>query len=118
MALCQTAGFSSKESVGIMDRAFQFCRRERCRLNVRSVLAVLVASLWSTTVGMSQENGAGWSEQVRALAAANRFTEAKQVVARWMEAYPADLDARGWNARLLSWTNHWSEAEAEYRALV
>ncbi len=40
------------------------------------------------------------------------------MVNRWMEAYPADLDARGWNARLLSWTNHWSEAEAEYRELV
>jgi YaiO family outer membrane protein len=118
MALCQIAGFSSKESVGIMNRVFQFFRRERCRLQARFVLAVLVASLWSSAAGLSQENGAGWSEQVRALAEANRFTEARQVVTRWMEAYPADLDARGWNARLLSWTNHWSEAETEYRALV
>jgi tetratricopeptide (TPR) repeat protein len=74
--------------------------------------------LWSRQTGLSQESGASWSEQIRALAAANRFTEAKQVVTRWMESYPEDLDARGWNARLLSWTNHWSEAEAEYRALV
>lgn len=101
-----------------MNRAFHFIRRENCRLRARFVQAVLVACLWSSATGLSQDNSANWSEQVRALAGANRFTEAKQVVTRWMEAYPADLDARGWNARLLSWTNHWSEAETEYRELV
>src|SRR6185503_15316571 len=118
MTLCPTAGFSNKESVGIMNQAFHFLRRENCRLWARFVLAVLLSCLWSDATGLSQENGADWSAQVRALAEANRFTEAKQVVTRWMEAHPADLDARGWNARLLSWTNHWSEAEAEYRKLV
>lgn len=79
---------------------------------------MLLACLWSSDMGLSQESSANWSEQVRALAGANRFTEAQQIVKRWMQADPADLDARGWNARLLSWTSHWSEAEAEYRELV
>jgi len=100
-----------------MNRVFHFIGRDSCH-HKRLVLAVLLGCLWSSATGLSQENGNDWSKQVRALAEANRFTEAKQVVTRWMEAYPADLDARGWNARLLSWTNHWSEAEAEYRKLV
>jgi tetratricopeptide (TPR) repeat protein len=101
-----------------MNRVSNFIRRKNCRLRVHFVVVGLLACLWSSATGLSQENGARWSEQVRALAVANRFTEAKQVVTQWMEAYPADLDARAWNARLLSWTNHWREAEAEYRKLV
>jgi tetratricopeptide (TPR) repeat protein len=100
-----------------MNRAFDFIRRVKICPWTRFVQGLLVACLWSNTIAMSQENGASWAEQVRALAGANRFTEAKQVVTRWMEAYPADLDARAWNARLLSWANHWREAEAEYREL-
>jgi len=101
-----------------MNRAFHFIRRENFCPRTRFVLALMVSCLWSSTIGLSQENGTNWSELVRALAGANRFTEAQQVVTRWMKAYPADLDARAWNARLLSWTNHWGEAEAEYRELV
>ena len=101
-----------------MNRVLHCIAPKNCRLRARFVAAVFVACLWSSTAGLSQENGDNWSEQVRALASANRFAEARQIVNRWMEAYPADLDARGWNARLLSWTNHWSEAEAEYRELV
>ena len=101
-----------------MNRVFRFICRQSIRPRKRFVTAVLAACLWSSTTGLSQENGDNWSQQVRALASANRFAEARQIVNRWMEAYPADLDARGWNARLLSWTNHWSEAEAEYRELV
>jgi YaiO family outer membrane protein len=100
-----------------MNRVFHFICRDSCHQK-RLVLAVLLGCLWSSATGLSQENGNDWSKQVRALAEANRFTEAKQVVTRWMEAHPADLNAQGWNARLLSWTNHWSEAEAEYRKLV
>ena len=101
-----------------MNRVYRLIRRENCGPRVRFVLAVLLACLWSSDVGLSQESSADWSEQVRALAGANRFTEAQQIVKRWMQAYPADLEARGWKARLLSWTNHWNEAEAEYRELV
>jgi YaiO family outer membrane protein len=101
-----------------MNRVYRFIHREDCRPRARFVLAVLLACLWSSDMGLSQDSRANWSQQVRALAGANRFTEAQQIVKRWMQAVPADLDARGWNARLLSWTNHWSEAEAEYRELV
>src|SRR5262245_14307178 len=118
LALHLTAASSNKESIGIMNRALHLTRRDDCCPWARLGVAVLMACLWSSATGFSEENGTDWSAQVRALAEANRFTEAKQIVTRWMEAYPADLDARAWNARLLSWTNHWSEAETEYRKLV
>lgn len=37
---------------------------------------------------------------------------------RRLEQSPADLEARGWRARLLAWTNRWAEAEAEYRRVL
>ena len=101
-----------------MNRVYRFILQENCRARARFVLAVLLACLWSNDLSLSQESSANWSEQVRALAGASRFTEAQQIVKRRMQAYPADLEARGWNARLLSWTNHWKEAEAEYQELV
>ena len=81
-----------------MNRVFHFICRQSIGPRKRFVTAVLAACLWSSTTGLSQENGDNWSQQVRALASANRFAEARQIVNRWMEAYPADLDARGWNA--------------------
>ena len=102
----------------IMHQVLRFLRREHCRLRAGFVLVVSVVCLGSSTTSLSQESGANWSQQVRRLTESNRFAEARQIVNRWMEAYPSDLDARGWNARLLSWTNHWTEAEAEYRELV
>lgn len=101
-----------------MSRVFYDLRRENCRLRSPFLLVVVALCLGPSTPSLSQDTGRNWSEQIRALAGANQFTEARQVVKRWMEAYPADLDARAWNARLLSWTNHWSEAEAEYRELI
>jgi tetratricopeptide (TPR) repeat protein len=101
-----------------MNRVYRFILQENCHPRARFVLAVLLACLWSRDLSLSQESSANWSEQVRALAGASRFTEAQQIVKRRMQAYPVDLEARGWNARLLSWTNHWKEAEAEYHELV
>lgn len=101
-----------------MSRVSYYLRRENCRLRSHFLLILFAFCLWSSTPSLSQETGMNWSEQIRALADANRFTEARQVVQGWMEAYPGDLDARAWNARLLSWTNHWGAAEAEYRELM
>ena len=32
--------------------------------------------------------------------------------------HPEDLEARGWRARLLAWTNRWNESEIEYQAVL
>ncbi|HEU0007982.1 MAG TPA: hypothetical protein VFS12_18505, partial [Terriglobia bacterium] len=88
-----------------MIRVYRFILQENYHPRARFILAVLLACLWSSDLSLSQESSANWSEQVRALAGASRFTEAQQIVKRRMQAYPADLEARGWNAHLLSWTN-------------
>ncbi len=66
--------------------------------------------------GLSQE--APWAERIRALVNRNQLDQAMSLVDEWIKAFPEDLDARGWHARIQAWTNHWSEAESEYRALL
>src|SRR5262245_36021869 len=83
-----------------------------------SFTLLLLSACILSGIALSQENRTTWSEQVRALTGANRLSEAEQLVNQWMEAYPEDLDARAWNARLLAWTHRWNEAEAEYRTLA
>jgi tetratricopeptide (TPR) repeat protein len=59
-----------------------------------------------------------WAIRIRALAETNRMKDAMQLAEDWMKAHPGGLDARGWHARLLAWTNQWRESEAEYRQLL
>ena len=56
--------------------------------------------------------------RVRSLVAAGQLAQASVVVDEWTAREPADLDARAWHARLLAWTNRWSEAESIYRELL
>src|SRR5262245_16879424 len=89
------------------------------RRHLGGCFALLVLSvLLFGRVALSQEDKSSWSEQVRALTDANRLSDAQRLVNQWMQSYPADLDARGWNARLLAWTHRWAEAEAEYHTLI
>ena len=69
-------------------------------------------------VALAQPAAPEWPVQVRALVEGGRLEQAMQVVHQWMEAYPEDLDARGWHARLQAWTRNWQAAEAEYRELL
>jgi hypothetical protein len=49
---------------------------------------------------------------------AGKLQQAMTTTDEWLAAFPNDLDARAWHARLQAWTNHWKEAETEYRALI
>jgi YaiO family outer membrane protein len=78
------------------------------------VLAVLTAFPVFAALALDQD----WDSRVRALVSSNDLGRAMNLVDKWIEAYPRDLDAHAWHARIQAWTRHWSEAEAEYRVLL
>jgi tetratricopeptide (TPR) repeat protein len=59
-----------------------------------------------------------WAARIRALVEADQLQQANKITDEWLKAYPNDLDARAWHARLQAWANHWKEAEEEYRELI
>lgn len=61
---------------------------------------------------------ADWPVRIKSLVDHGHPDQAMAVAEEWMRAYPQDLDARAWHARLLAWSHHWPEAEAEYKSLV
>ncbi|HYK89094.1 MAG TPA: tetratricopeptide repeat protein [Acidobacteriota bacterium] len=76
----------------------------------------LLLFITATAPMFSQE--ADWAVRVRALIGNNRLDQAMSLINEWINAYPRDLDARAWHARVQAWTNHWTEAEAEYRDIL
>jgi tetratricopeptide (TPR) repeat protein len=85
--------------------------------NASSFLAVSI--MLSLVPGVfPQEAATDWGARVKALVGNNQLDKAMGVIAEWTKAYPEDLDARSWHARVLAWSNHWSEAESEYRDLL
>jgi tetratricopeptide (TPR) repeat protein len=59
-----------------------------------------------------------WRQQVRTDVDQHRILEAQAVVEGRLAEAPGDMEAHGWRARLLAWTHHWPEAEAEYRLVL
>jgi YaiO family outer membrane protein len=98
-------------------------REAHARSRVQRLRVVLAVVL---VMGLAASTGANASAQpqpdeasrVRSLVAAGQLDRASAVVDAWTARYPEDLDARAWHARLLAWTNRWSEAEAAYRELL
>jgi tetratricopeptide (TPR) repeat protein len=59
-----------------------------------------------------------WRQQVRTDVDQHRLQAAQAVVERRLAEAPGDMDAHGWRGRLLAWTRHWQEAEAEYHLVL
>jgi tetratricopeptide (TPR) repeat protein len=59
-----------------------------------------------------------WQEQVRSSVERHRISEALATVDGRLAAAPDDMDAHAWRGRLLAWTRHWPEAEAEYHLVL
>ncbi len=92
-------------------------RRISSRRQAALILPIIACGLLLLSApGFPQE--ASWAERIRALIDKNQLDQARNLVDEWIKAFPEDLDARGWHARMQAWTNHWSEAESEYRALL
>jgi tetratricopeptide (TPR) repeat protein len=74
--------------------------------------------LWTSLAVAAQTRSADWRERIRELLAANQVEQALGVTEQWLASTPEDLEAVGWRARLLAWSNRWSEAEANYRRVL
>src|SRR5713226_1125662 len=88
-------------------------RARRVGMLRRVLQAVLV---WVLPAMAHQQ--ADWQRQVREQVAAQQWSAALETADRRLAAVPTDLEARGWRARLLVWSGHLPEAEAEYRSVL
>ncbi len=84
---------------------------------VRTLRLVLEAVLVWVLPAMAHQE-ADWQQQVREQAAAHQWSAALETANRRLAAVPTDLEARHWRARLLQWSGHLPEAEAEYRSVL
>jgi tetratricopeptide (TPR) repeat protein len=102
------------------------CRNPRTRRILSSLFARLsrrqsafalagVAWLLMFSTPMHAEN---WQQQVRTAVDQHQIPAALAVVDRRLAQAPADMEAHTWRGRLLAWTGHWPEAEAEYRMVL
>jgi YaiO family outer membrane protein len=87
-------------------------------MKIRFAWTITLALVTMTAALPAPAQETNWASQIRTLVAANEFDKAAMLVDEWIKAYPQDLDARGWHARIQAWTRHWKEAEAEYRDLL
>ena len=59
-----------------------------------------------------------WQQQVRERVASHQLSAALALADRRLAEAPADLEARGWRARVLAWSGQLAEAESEYRRVL
>src|SRR5713101_3641965 len=85
--------------------------------HVRTLRQVLQTVLVGVLPALAQQQ-ADWLQHVREQVAAQQWSAALETTDRRLAAVPTDLEARGWRARLLAWSGHWQEAEAEYRSVL
>jgi Tfp pilus assembly protein PilF len=67
---------------------------------------------------IAQQGGSDWAEAIRSRVEAKDLAGASELVETQLRIAPDNVEAMGWRARLLSWTGHWSEAEATYRTAL
>ena len=61
---------------------------------------------------------ADWQGQVRKYAEQKDWASAMRIVDQEIARAPDDMDVRAWRARVLQWSGHLAEAEAEYLQIV
>jgi hypothetical protein len=76
--------------------------------------------LWgfSLSILSAAAQSTDWPARIREQVKQGSLDHAMAVAEEWIRAYPQDLDAMAWHARLLAWSQRWTEAEAEYRSLL
>jgi tetratricopeptide (TPR) repeat protein len=83
----------------------------------RSALAFVVAAcLMLPSTHLLAESD--WQAQVRNAVEQHRLPTALTVIDSHLAEAPADMEAHTWRGRILAWTNHWQEAETEYRFVL
>jgi len=82
-----------------------------------TVLAIVwLCALWEPT--RLQASSEDWHSRIRQLVQQQQLANALTIAEERLGKHPEDLEARGWRARLLAWTNCWSEAEIEYQVVL
>jgi hypothetical protein len=84
-------------------------------------LAIVLAGVWLSAVwqpAQLQASPEDWQWRIRQLAQVQQLTTALAIAEDRLGAHPEDLEARGWRARLLAWTDRWNESEIEYQAVL
>lgn len=78
-------------------------------------LRVVVCILLFSTRTFAEDD---WQRRVRTAADQHQLSAALAIVDRRLAEAPSDMDAHAWRGRLLAWTGHWPEAEAEYHLVL
>ncbi len=90
-------------------------------VELAAAVAVLACALPGVAGGAFASQGAAgadWQRQVREQVAAHQLSAALVIAEGRLSEAPADLEARGWRARLLAWSGQLAEAEVEYRRVL
>ena len=84
--------------------------------------ASLCFALWlsARADGAMTDNAANndWQQQVRTAVHQHHIPAAQTLVDQRLAEAPDDMEAHAWRARLLAWTGHWRESEAEYHLVL
>lgn len=68
--------------------------------------------------GVCHAQSQDWQAQIRARVSAHDLPGALAIADARVKAAPDDAEAHAWRARILAWTERWTEAEAEYRTAL
>src|SRR6202012_2403063 len=100
-------------------------RRRNCSFHIAVAAAYLVmcsrawAQNWPEREPQAKESlTKSWALDVRTATKRHQLRMALNIVNQRLAESPADMEALGWRARLLAWTNRWTEAEADYRRVL
>ena len=90
------------------------------RSEVFKILAVptFILAALAITLPLVAQQVIDWAREVRGLVKGGQLEQAQGRTEQWISAYPQDLDAKAWHARILNWRGHRQESEAEFRALL
>ena len=78
-------------------------------------LAYLICTLLVAGPRVCHAQQQDWQAQMRARISAHDLPGALAIADARVKAAPDDPEAHTWRARILAWTERWTEAEAEYR---
>jgi tetratricopeptide (TPR) repeat protein len=84
-------------------------------------LAVLLASVWLSFAWEPvwlQASAADWQSRIRQLVQQGDLASALVIAEDRLGVHSDDLEARGWRARLLAWSDRWNESEIEYQSVL
>ncbi len=86
--------------------------------NLPSLTMLATLGLLCVLPAAAQQLPRDWQAEIRELIDNKDNNAALSIAESRLAEVSQDLEARGWRARLLAWSNRWSEAEDEYRLVL